>query len=165
MYCKNCGKQLADDSKFCPSCGTKQDNSKLLLSAQPVDGKIIDISDSPISESTRNKSIITKNEIQFLIGWIAFHCFALLTSYGQVKGFNEKGWYSAGIIWPFHTQWFWCNDRGATLLYGSGTCESNGGVLTFNGIFTAYDIADYLLYIGLSLFAILFVYISRKNKL
>ncbi len=25
MYCKNCGNQLADDAKFCTSCGTKQD--------------------------------------------------------------------------------------------------------------------------------------------
>ena len=164
MYCKNCGQQLEDDSKFCPSCGMKQDNSKLLSTVKPEDGKIIDISDGPIPESTPNKSIFKIIEIQLLIGWIAFHCLALLTSYGQVKGFNERGWYSAGIIWPFHTQWFWCNSHGASLLYSSGTCESNGGVLTFNGIFTAYDIADFLLYIGLSLFAILFVYMSRKNK-
>jgi len=31
MYCKECGKQIADDSKFCRYCGTKQehDNSSL----------------------------------------------------------------------------------------------------------------------------------------
>jgi len=24
MYCKECGNQIADDSKFCPSCGKSQ---------------------------------------------------------------------------------------------------------------------------------------------
>jgi uncharacterized membrane protein YvbJ len=24
MYCKNCGKEIADDSKFCQHCGTAQ---------------------------------------------------------------------------------------------------------------------------------------------
>jgi uncharacterized membrane protein YvbJ len=27
MYCKNCGKQIADDSKFCKYCGTLVDDS------------------------------------------------------------------------------------------------------------------------------------------
>lgn len=26
MYCRNCGKQLADDAKFCQSCGAMQGN-------------------------------------------------------------------------------------------------------------------------------------------
>lgn len=25
MYCKHCGKEIADDSKFCQHCGGKQD--------------------------------------------------------------------------------------------------------------------------------------------
>jgi len=110
------------------------------------------------------KTVFSKDEIQFFIGWIAFHSLALLTSYGEVKGFNERGWFSAKVVWPFHTQWFWCNSGGASLLYFSGDCESNGGIETFNGIFTAYDITDFLLYVGLSLFVMIFIYVSRKNK-
>jgi GYF domain 2 len=134
----------------------------------------ISIEEEKISETLNNsslnksslvkKAIFSKSEVQFIIGWLAFHSLALLTSYGEVKGFNERGWHSAKIIWPFHTQWFWCNSGGASLLYTSGTCESNGGILTFNGLFTAYDIADFLLYVGLSLFVMLFIYIGRKNK-
>ena len=25
MYCKHCGKEIADDSRFCSSCGANQD--------------------------------------------------------------------------------------------------------------------------------------------
>ena len=28
MFCQNCGKQLSDNSKFCPACGAKQDVQK-----------------------------------------------------------------------------------------------------------------------------------------
>lgn len=27
MYCKECGKEIANDSKFCNHCGTRQDSS------------------------------------------------------------------------------------------------------------------------------------------
>ena len=118
----------------------------------------------PKEIDTKKKIIFSKREIQFFIGWVAFHLIALLTSYGEVPGFNERGWYSAKIIWPFNSEWFWCDQNGASLLYFSGDCGSNGGIEKFNGIFTGYDITDFLLYIGLSLFIMIFLYISRKIK-
>ena len=27
MYCKHCGKEIVDDSKFCQHCGGKQEDS------------------------------------------------------------------------------------------------------------------------------------------
>lgn len=30
MYCKHCGKEIADDSKFCNHCGKEQDNQELV---------------------------------------------------------------------------------------------------------------------------------------
>lgn len=162
MYCIECGKQIPDNSKFCPACGRKQNERETLIN-ETIVKKIIDTGDSHISKSMSNKNILTKNELQFLIGWIAFHSFALLTSYGEVKGFNERGWYSAGIIWPFNTDWFFCKLGGGSMIVRSWEeCVSYGGIKTFNGIFTGYDITDFLLYIGLSLFVILFVVINRK---
>ncbi len=35
MHCKNCGKEINDDAKFCPLCGTKQDE-KQELASQPT---------------------------------------------------------------------------------------------------------------------------------
>ncbi len=36
MYCKHCGKEIADDSKFCNHCGKPQDNSNKSLTNKPV---------------------------------------------------------------------------------------------------------------------------------
>ncbi len=35
MFCKKCGKQLADDSKFCPSCGTTVGEVEPISGAAP----------------------------------------------------------------------------------------------------------------------------------
>jgi hypothetical protein len=115
-------------------------------------------------ENNKKVGVFSKKETQNFVKWIAFHSIALLLSYGRVKGFNERGWYSSKVVWPFGSDWTWCNDGGGSLMFFSGTCESNGGVTTFNGIFTGYDIADYLLYVGISVFIMLFIYVSRKNK-
>ena len=29
MYCRNCGSQMEESAKFCPSCGTSQENKEL----------------------------------------------------------------------------------------------------------------------------------------
>ena len=36
MFCKNCGKEISDDTKFCNHCGAAQDSSSAQPSAQPV---------------------------------------------------------------------------------------------------------------------------------
>jgi hypothetical protein len=36
MYCKHCGKEIADDSKFCQHCGKSQDGSSKSLSNKPI---------------------------------------------------------------------------------------------------------------------------------
>jgi len=52
MYCKNCGKIITDDSKFCPFCGTKQetlaDKTYNLIKAKQNHKNILDF--------TRNKT-------------------------------------------------------------------------------------------------------------
>lgn len=61
MYCKECGKQLADDSKFCRYCGTKQDheNWPVVESIISDDPKDINVN---ISFGKRVKSDTGKKE-------------------------------------------------------------------------------------------------------
>ena len=43
MFCKNCGTQLSDDSKFCYNCGYKTDetsSNESTVSTEPNDIKI-----------------------------------------------------------------------------------------------------------------------------
>lgn len=114
-------------------------------------------------KSPQTNSSFIKHGIQYLIGWIAFHSFALLTSYGEVNGFNNIGSRSSEIIWPFSVRWFYCGHNGVPS-FGAGTCESRGGIITFNGIFTEYDITDFLLYVGLSIFISIFVYTEKSKQ-
>lgn len=48
MYCKHCGKQIADDSKFCQHCGGSQEDSTTLNQTQSTpeeksDEKVVEI--------------------------------------------------------------------------------------------------------------------------
>lgn len=36
MFCKNCGKELADDAKFCDKCGYKMDDAEPGLASDPT---------------------------------------------------------------------------------------------------------------------------------
>lgn len=132
----------------------------------------IEINDEQIKDSDNTKDsqnyqrkIFSKSEIKFMIFWIAFHSFALLTSYGEVTFFNTRGWQSTKAIWPFHSSWTWCRQGGSHLIIidRSRTCESYGGVTTFNGFFSGYSIVDFLLYIGIATVIVIFIYINRKS--
>lgn len=36
MFCKNCGKEIADDAKFCDKCGCQVDGAESGLAEDPV---------------------------------------------------------------------------------------------------------------------------------
>ena len=37
MFCKNCGQELDDSSKFCPTCGTDNTNTVDVIDNNPVE--------------------------------------------------------------------------------------------------------------------------------
>ncbi len=50
MYCKQCGKEIADNSVFCQHCGCKQD-----AKTTPSEKKIIEITTTTINLSDKSK--------------------------------------------------------------------------------------------------------------
>lgn len=61
MYCKECGKQIANDSKFCPYCGTKLDMISDFQNVASYDNKTlnseIDKCAQPIHKLNKGRSI------------------------------------------------------------------------------------------------------------
>ncbi len=55
MFCKNCGKELADDAKFCIECGQpvaySEAKSNIESSAADSEGNVSNINDTPVEES------------------------------------------------------------------------------------------------------------------
>ena len=66
MYCKNCGEQISDDSKFCSCCGSEQslkqvsDNQPNLSSKPQPNNKNLNI-----SLSIKKPAFITRNKEVF----------------------------------------------------------------------------------------------------
>ena len=70
MYCKECGKEIAVNSKFCQFCGVKQDDS---IVNKPIDRhkeKIITIPKIQTNFSPKTKKIISWYSIWFIINLI-----------------------------------------------------------------------------------------------
>jgi len=62
MYCSNCGKELLDDAKFCPACGTKQEVTEG-VTKKPEEDKLPDntASQSVTKENTVAQSVAKDN--------------------------------------------------------------------------------------------------------
>ena len=95
MYCKHCGKEIADDSKFCQHCGGKQDN--ISDSAQSVEsitdkesskGKVIEIPTIKTNFSDKTKWLIFGYGI-----WLVVNLYWLFA--------GDKSSYAAYYFQPF----------------------------------------------------------------
>lgn len=108
------------------------------------------------SEKQNSKSIEylkpTKNEQLFLISWITFHLFALITSYSQLEIFNNRGKPNADQFWPFVN--FYRTEK-----FGYGFHDYTNA----NGFFTQYDLTEFLVYVIGAIAIYLILKISNKK--
>ena len=68
LFCKECGKEISDETKFCPNCGASQDNSSKensVIAAQPLK----DESASQESKVTSYASTALKAAVFGLLFW------------------------------------------------------------------------------------------------
>lgn len=76
MYCKNCGKEIPDDSKFCQHCGCSQSNNDNNISERDNDKSISDNSlpnhGNIIKFLSKNKKFIGIYAIWLIINFILY---------------------------------------------------------------------------------------------
>lgn len=98
MYCKHCGKEIADDSKFCRYCGEAQDSTNEVQPEKPVGSiesqsgsqsiKVELVPPKKVSEDGVRKVVLT---ILKEIGLIAlFVCIAFLARVTTFDGINSQ---------------------------------------------------------------------------
>ncbi len=74
QYCVHCGKQIDDDSSFCPNCGKPTNDEPIVDSRQIISEPVSD------TKSAKKKdSILSIVAAVFaLLGWIAYGIFAFI---------------------------------------------------------------------------------------
>ena len=83
MYCKYCGKEIADDSKFCQHCGGKLDNNVEVIKGEAPIDKIV----------SKMFSNINKKYLYAYAIWVVLNI--ILLCYG------EEGHYALDWFYPF----------------------------------------------------------------
>ena len=90
MFCKHCGKQIADDSKFCQYCGKKNDNS--LPTSQGVS-----IEDANELKTTN----VNQSSNKWLKWGIIYAIYVVLNILLLVSGDSIGSRSATDYFWPF----------------------------------------------------------------
>ena len=89
MYCKNCGKEIADDSKFCQHCGTAQlevqVNEPTPVVEQPKKEVVIEIPSIKTNLSNKAKIGIGIYSVWFLVNLLCMFLDANSASHASRK--------------------------------------------------------------------------------
>lgn len=89
MYCKNCGQQIADNSRFCSYCGTLQKLPQNSANPQQI------VSPQTIQKLEGVFGInISKQVVGYYLVWFLLHLILLLINWKASDYANE-------IFWPF----------------------------------------------------------------
>jgi hypothetical protein len=95
-----------------------------------------------------------KTHLIFIITWFVANLFALLTSYSQIRIFNDDGLPNVNKFWPFVE--FVSKNEINYIFYGRETY--------FNGIFVNYDWTEFVFYVGIVIFIYTIVAVLNNNN-
>lgn len=87
MYCKNCGQQIADNSRFCSYCGTLQKLPQSSANTQQI------VSPQTVQKLEGVFGInISKQVVGYYLVWFLLHLILLLVNWKASDYANERFW-------------------------------------------------------------------------
>lgn len=119
MYCKKCGKQIADNSKFCKYCGTLVDESletdstndsiqtdtrsEIIVSTKEESPVKIEIAKNATIKKTTIANEVMANLKMVVIAsviWVVYIIGFIVVHQKDIKSMNEKSWYGESCYDP-----------------------------------------------------------------
>ncbi len=104
MFCRNCGKEVAQQAIFCPSCGCAPASGKKFCQncGQPTDPLAEVCVKCGVQLAGEAKSKIVAGVLGIVVGWCGVHRFYLgYTGIGIAQIFVTLITFGAGALWGF----------------------------------------------------------------
>lgn len=104
MFCEKCGKEISDDSKFCPGCGTPQNSMYHSATSNPQSANVVvsniaNASAINMSGKYSEKSRFVALILCILFGFLGVHRFYLKKYPTGILFLFTGGLLFAGVIW------------------------------------------------------------------
>lgn len=110
MYCKNCGKELNDNTKFCPNCGTPQNEENVTPNITHTNGTV--------QGQNEQKSKLIAGLLGIFLGGLGIHNFYLGYTNKAVLDIVLSLFCGIGAVWGLI--------EGIMILTGNISVDANG---------------------------------------
>jgi len=98
MYCAKCGKEMSDESRFCPSCGSA------ISGAAPIQPQV--------QQQSQSACLDGKSRISYILLGIFLGCLGIHNFYAGYTGRAVAQLlitvFGCWLILPWFAVWIWC---------------------------------------------------------
>lgn len=116
MYCKKCGKQISDDSRFCRYCGSEQDTPCVQIEKVIATKNVVDKVEDALNPITSKPQIKSKgNRLVLLFLWSIAISIICTIGYAVVRSEDAK---------PYDSEHYWGSSVYDSQSMTGGTIES-----------------------------------------
>ena len=142
MFCKHCGKEIADDSKFCQHCGGKQDTSITLEATNNTEserGEVVNKVELKHTFEKRHTALFSKKSQKY---WLIYAIWVFIniiiwnmgSSYVEHDFFDERNGKPSAYLYPLRH-----------CIYYDFNYSKNKTYKSFDP--STYDITEFILYV------------------
>ena len=106
MYCKKCGKQISDDSKFCRYCGSEQDSSvEQIAQTNIINDKVDKVIEAPKTITEQPQAQPKGNRLVRLFLWSITICVICTIGYAVIRSedstaYDSEHYYGSSVYDP-----------------------------------------------------------------